>query len=137
MLFKEIYSIWTEMILFFIYRITWRLSWFIWWPKVVFSLEFETVTFVQWNVFNIVFNRCVFVCFRKQTDVMAALHEGGMKGIKVVVQIFLNLLMYLAAFKFVNETLIWFGDRAGLEDFSLEVYMIVITFMNILPKYSS
>ena len=57
---------------------------------------------------------------------MRALHEGGMKGIKVMVQIFLNILMYLAAFKFVNETLIWFGERAGLDDFSLEVNTIVI-----------
>ena len=50
-----------------------------------------------------------------------AFYEGGIKATKVVVQIFVNLLIFLAAFKFVNLTLVWFGQRVGIEDLGLEV----------------
>lgn len=52
---------------------------------------------------------------------MGAFYEGGMKGTKIIVQVFVNLLIFLSAFKFVDSTMIWFGQRAGIDDFSLEV----------------
>ena len=52
---------------------------------------------------------------------MGAFYEGGMKAVQVIVQVFVNLLIFLAAYQFVNLTLLWFGKRAGVDDFSLEV----------------
>lgn len=68
------------------------------------------------------YNRCrdcflhvnvILFFHRKAESVIEAMYEGGMVGAKIVVNVIVSMLIYLAAFNFVNLTILWFSARVG------------------------
>ncbi|XP_060085848.1 solute carrier family 28 member 3-like [Ylistrum balloti] len=51
---------------------------------------------------------------------MEALSTGGMQGLQLMINVLVNLLIYISLFAFVNAAVTWFGDRAGVEELTLE-----------------
>ncbi|XP_021350798.1 uncharacterized protein LOC110448730 [Mizuhopecten yessoensis] len=53
-------------------------------------------------------------------SLMQALSLGGMQGLQLMVNVLVNLLIYISLFAFVNASITWFGDRAGVEELTLQ-----------------
>ena len=51
-----------------------------------------------------------------------AAYQGANQSIKLVANICINVMAFLAILEFLNNTLTWFGERAGVDDFTFEVY---------------
>ena len=64
--------------------------------------------------------------FRKVNNVIEAAYQGANQSIKLVANICINLMAFLAILKFLNNTLTWFGERAGVDDLTFEVHDICI-----------
>ncbi|XP_060085849.1 uncharacterized transporter HI_0519-like [Ylistrum balloti] len=52
-------------------------------------------------------------------SLVEALSTGGLQGLQLVKKVLINLLIYISLFAFVNETITWFGNRAGVEELTL------------------
>lgn len=53
-----------------------------------------------------------------------ALSDGTIQGVKLVVMVTSMIITFLAMMKFLNNTVEWFGDRAGVKNLTLEVRII-------------
>ncbi|XP_060085850.1 uncharacterized transporter YutK-like [Ylistrum balloti] len=53
-------------------------------------------------------------------SLVEALSKGGMQGLQLMVNVLINLLIYISLFAFVNAAVTWFGNRAGMEELTLE-----------------
>ena len=53
--------------------------------------------------------------FRKERNLIEAASNGAQQSIKLVANIGVNLIAFIALLQFINATLTWFGQRAGLE----------------------
>ena len=62
-----------------------------------------------------------FPCFRHYGSLLGALSKGACDGLIVAGNVVINLLIYLAVLEFLDQTLLWFGERAGMEDFTFQV----------------
>ena len=62
--------------------------------------------------------------FRKVNNVIEAAYQGANQSIKLVANICINLMAFLAILKFLNNTLTWFGERAGVDDLTFEVNVL-------------
>jgi len=56
--------------------------------------------------------------------VIEALSTGASQSISLIANIAVNLIAFVAVLAFINATLIWFGDRVGLENFTFQVCQI-------------
>lgn len=68
-----------------------------------------------------------YFCYqcRKERNIVEAASAGATSSIKMVGGIAVNVLAFLSILKMVNATLIWFGERAGVEGFTFQVKSIV------------
>ena len=64
---------------------------------------------------------CVFNSPEK--NVIEAASNGASQSIKLVANIVANLIAFLAALAFCNAVLTWFGQRIGIEELSLQVFI--------------
>ena len=62
-----------------------------------------------------------FPCFRHYGSLLGALSKGACDGLIVAGNVVINLLIYLAVLEFLDQTLLWFGERAGMENFTFQV----------------
>jgi pyrimidine nucleoside transport protein len=53
--------------------------------------------------------------FRKERNLIEAASNGAQQSIKLIANIGVNLIAFIALLQFINATLTWFGQRAGLE----------------------
>ncbi|KAL3832121.1 hypothetical protein ACJMK2_024009 [Sinanodonta woodiana] len=77
----------------------------------------------------------------EERNLIESASVGATASVKLVSAIAVNVLAFLALLDFVNATLIWFGDRVGLENFSFEficsyVLYPVAYFMGTAPEDS-
>ncbi|KAL5006302.1 hypothetical protein ScPMuIL_015108 [Solemya velum] len=56
----------------------------------------------------------------KERNILQAAAAGAMSSIKLVAAVAVNVIAFLALLAFVNGSLIWFGDRVGIEGFTFE-----------------
>ncbi|XP_060066975.1 solute carrier family 28 member 3-like [Ylistrum balloti] len=56
----------------------------------------------------------------KERNIIEAATAGATASIKLVSAIAVNIIAFLSLLSFINATFIWCGERAGMEDFSLE-----------------
>ncbi|KAL3831924.1 hypothetical protein ACJMK2_023614 [Sinanodonta woodiana] len=56
----------------------------------------------------------------KEKDMIEAASAGAISSIKLVSAIAVNLIAFLSLLEFVNATLGWFGERAGVQGLSLQ-----------------
>ena len=47
--------------------------------------------------------------------------KGAEESLPLVGNVLINLLIYVAVLAFLDQTLLWFSERAGMEDFTLTV----------------
>ena len=57
----------------------------------------------------------------EERNLIEAASNGASMSIKLVANIAVNLIAFVALLHFVNSSLVWFGDRAGVDDFSFQV----------------
>ena len=55
------------------------------------------------------------VC-RSERNIIEAASNGASQSIKLVANITVNLIAFVALLDFVNATLVWLGDRVGMDD---------------------
>ncbi|KAK3770003.1 hypothetical protein RRG08_043166 [Elysia crispata] len=56
-----------------------------------------------------------------ERNLVEAASNGASMSIKLVANIAVNLIAFVALLQFINSTLIWFGDRVGYEDFTFQL----------------
>jgi pyrimidine nucleoside transport protein len=56
------------------------------------------------------------LCFRTERNIIEAASNGASQSVKLVANIAVNLIAFVALLDFVNATLVWFGDRVGMDD---------------------
>ncbi|GFR79606.1 solute carrier family 28 member 3-like [Elysia marginata] len=56
-----------------------------------------------------------------ERNLIEAASNGASMSIKLVANIAVNLIAFVALLQFVNSTLVWFGDRVGYEDFTFQL----------------
>ncbi|XP_067650598.1 solute carrier family 28 member 3-like [Haliotis asinina] len=54
------------------------------------------------------------------SNLIEAASDGASTSIRLIANIVVNVIAFLALLAFVNATLIWFGDRIGVEGFTFE-----------------
>ncbi|XP_033761485.1 uncharacterized transporter HI_0519-like [Pecten maximus] len=64
--------------------------------------------------------KCSIVNRGGPDSLIQALSKGGMQGLQLMVNVLINLLIYISLFAFVNAAITWFGDRAGIEELTLQ-----------------
>ncbi|XP_069114689.1 uncharacterized transporter HI_0519-like [Argopecten irradians] len=64
--------------------------------------------------------KCVIGTGGVPNSFIQALSKGGMQGLQLMVNVLINLLIYISLFAFVNAAITWFGNRAGVEELTLE-----------------
>ena len=62
-----------------------------------------------------------FPCFRHYGSLLGALSKGAHDGLIMAGNVVVNLLVYLVVMEFLDQTVLWFGERAGMEDFTFQV----------------
>lgn len=55
-----------------------------------------------------------FLVFSPHNSIIEAASAGASASIKIVANIAVNLIAFIAMLRFVNATLTWFGHRVGL-----------------------
>lgn len=56
-----------------------------------------------------------------ERNLIEAASNGASMSIKLVANIAVNLIAFVALLQFVNSTLVWFGDRVGYDDFTFQL----------------
>ena len=56
---------------------------------------------------------CLFS--RQERNIIEAAAFGASQAIKLVANVAVNLVAFIALVEFLNQTLIWLGNRAGME----------------------
>ena len=69
---------------------------------------------------------CTFYFCRKVNNMIEAAYQGANQSIKLVANICIQVMAFLAILKFLNNTLTWFGDRAGVDELTFEVRRLPI-----------
>ena len=69
---------------------------------------------------------CTFYFCRKVNNMIEAAYQGANQSIKLVANICIQVMAFLAILKFLNNTLTWFGDRAGVDELTFEVRRLAI-----------
>lgn len=60
--------------------------------------------------------KTIIMCFfRSELSIFEAISKGAIVAIKVVVYIVVHLIAFMAIINFIDETLVWFGNRLELE----------------------
>ena len=59
---------------------------------------------------------CTHLHFRKESNIIEAISNGAVVSVKIVVNIVVNIIAFVALLEFVNQTLTWFGNRLGKTD---------------------
>ncbi|KAJ8302016.1 hypothetical protein KUTeg_021003 [Tegillarca granosa] len=59
----------------------------------------------------------------KARNLLDAVSQGCETGTRLVVSIVVNVLVYISLLSLVNSTLEWFGDRAGVANLSLTLFV--------------
>lgn len=54
--------------------------------------------------------------YREERNILEAAAKGASESIKLVANVAVNLVAFIALIEFLNQTLIWFGNRAGMEN---------------------
>ncbi|XP_056008146.1 solute carrier family 28 member 3-like isoform X3 [Ostrea edulis] len=52
----------------------------------------------------------------EERNILEAAAKGASESIKLVANVAVNLVAFIALIEFLNQTLIWFGNRAGMEN---------------------
>lgn len=65
-------------------------------------------------------------------NIFDAATHGATVSAKLVAAIVVNVIAFLSLLEFVNVTLIWFGERVGVEDFTLEVIICLSSVISLL-----
>ena len=60
-------------------------------------------------------------CCRQERNIIEAASKGATLSVKLIANIAVNLIAFIAMLQFVDATLIWFGNRAGLEKPGVEL----------------
>ena len=60
-------------------------------------------------------------CFRHYGSLLDALSKGAKQGLTLVGFVVINILVFLALLEFLEQTLLWFTERAGVEGFGFTV----------------
>ena len=55
------------------------------------------------------------------SNLLEALTKGAMDAARVTMSVVVALLLYLALAEFISATLVWFGDRVDVPNFTFEV----------------
>lgn len=53
--------------------------------------------------------------FSQERNIIEAASKGASQSISLIANIAVNLIAFIALIEFLNQTLIWFGNRIGLE----------------------
>lgn len=61
---------------------------------------------------------------RQERNLLDAASNGALPSLKIVGAIAANLIAFMSMLAFINATLAWFGDRAGVENLTFELYII-------------
>ena len=77
----------------------------------------------------------VFFSHRRYGNVVNAVASGAIDGVKIIVGVVANIIVWLAALEFFNATIAWFGARVLLPDLSFEVLNSPINEFQILAIY--
>ena len=70
---------------------------------------------------------CPYYCYhypRTANNVIEAASAGASTSIKLVANVAVNVMAFLAILEFLNATLIWLGDRCGVDGLSFQVGQI-------------
>ena len=59
--------------------------------------------------------------FSDQGGLLGSLSKGAKDGLTMAGYVVINLLIYVAVLAFLDQTLLWFTERAGLEGFTFSV----------------
>ena len=59
--------------------------------------------------------------FSGSSNLLEALTKGAMDAARVTMSVVVALLLYLALAEFISATLVWFGDRVDVPNFTFEV----------------
>lgn len=52
---------------------------------------------------------------RQERNIIEAASKGASQSISLIANIAVNLIAFIALVEFLNQTLIWFGNRIGME----------------------
>lgn len=93
------------------------------------AFKFSVISGIRiWQCFVIVKNYgCFWICIslillhRQERNLLDAASNGALASLKIVGAIAANLIAFMSMLAFINATLAWFGDRAGVENLTFEV----------------
>ena len=74
---------------------------------------------------------------RKSANLLEAVSKAAMTGVTVVVRVCATISVFIALLAFADRTLEWFGDQAGLEDFTISVSLSLDLIRRLLPVISA
>ena len=74
-------------------------------------------------------------CFSDQDGLLGSLSKGAKDGLTMAGYVVINLLIYVAILAFLDQTLLWFTERAGVEGFTFSVSLAHITFLDLLAAF--
>ena len=63
---------------------------------------------------------------RPASSIIEAASMGASQSVGIVGEITAHLIGFVAILALVNNSLIWLGERIGLEEFSFEVFKIIL-----------
>ena len=70
-------------------------------------------------------------CCRSERNLIEVASAGATNSIALVGSVAVNVIAFLSILKFVNATLTWFGDRAGVKDLTFQVCSMIRLFRNV------
>ena len=68
--------------------------------------------------------------FRRPRSIMDAIILGISQSVAVVVQAIAFIMTFVIILSFVNKTLIWFGERVGVQNMTIEVLFVLLSSLN-------
>ena len=88
---------------------------------------------------NFVFKPFIFhsKCCSQERNIIEAASKGATLSVKLIANIAVNLIAFIAMLQFVDATLIWFGNRAGLEKPGVELsFNVSVTLHSNVLRYT-
>ena len=82
--------------------------------QLKFSVDAKFLT-IQNKRYTITRNSHSFLFSRQERNIIEAAAFGASQAIKLVANVAVNLVAFIALVEFLNQTLIWLGNRAGME----------------------
>lgn len=74
------------------------------------------------------------VCYlfrRKTTSIMDSIILGINQGVVLICQAVFFIMTFVIILEFVNNTCIWFGDRIGVDNMSVEVSGLMLNYKQV------